>query len=132
MTPIWKEGDTPIVGEFLELRRLAGLPSRSPHAAARGLSAGLHCVIVREGPRLIGMGRVVGDGGLHAFVTDLAVDPGWQGQGLGRQILDRLVAWCESELPRGCTVSLLPEPGSFRLFAESGFEIRTGMERVPR
>jgi GNAT superfamily N-acetyltransferase len=41
---------------------------------------------------LAGMGRLVSDGALHAFVTELIVRDGERGSGLGGRILSRLVA----------------------------------------
>lgn len=125
-----KWGDEPPgVGEYAELRRLAGLPSRSAAAAAAGLKGGLCCVTARERGRLVALGRVVGDGGTVAHLVDMAVDPAWRDQDLGADVAARLMEWCRANLPDGCSVNLIAEPGSFALYRQHGFEIRTGMER---
>ena len=56
-------------------------------AAAIGLPNSLYAVQVFDGANVVGMGRVIGDGGLFFQVVDIAVLPAYQGQGLGKQIM---------------------------------------------
>ena len=46
------------------------------------------------GDRLVGFGRVISDGVLHAFITEMIIAPDLQQQGIGRAVLDALVAHC--------------------------------------
>ncbi|MHA7875083.1 GNAT family N-acetyltransferase [Roseivivax sp.] len=129
MSLTWSD-EVPAVGEYTELRRLAGLGRRAPGAAARGLEGSLAAVSVRNRGRLVGMGRIVGDGGCFAQVVDIATDPGFRGQGIATGVLERLMAWAEAELPASCHLSLIADPGAFELYKRFGFEIRTGMART--
>lgn len=47
-----------------------------------------------DSDRLIGFGRVVSDGVLHAIIYDMIVRPDHQNQGIGTEILSRLIARC--------------------------------------
>ena len=123
----WKAGDTPIVGEFLELHQACGLGRRNAAAAAKGLSGSLYCVTAKSGVRLVAMGRIVGDGGMAATLVDLLVAPDMRGQGIGRELVERLVAWCHEELPRSCVITAIPQPGSYSVYKSAGFEIAGGM-----
>ncbi len=38
------------------------------------------------------MGRIVGDGAINFDIVDVAVDPAHQGKGLGRLVMEKLVA----------------------------------------
>lgn len=69
--------------EYRALRKAAGLSEMSEEGATAGLPASWCSVCVRHEGELIGMGRVVGDGGLFLFVVDIAVTPVWQGRGWG-------------------------------------------------
>ncbi|SFD91319.1 GNAT family N-acetyltransferase [Roseivivax sediminis] len=129
MSLTWQDG-APAVGEYLELMRLAGEGRRAPAAAAKGLEGSLHVVAARRRGRLVGLGRLVGDGGTVAQIVDVAVDPEMRGQGLGTGIVERLIAWAEAELPATCGIVLIAPPGSAALYKRFGFEIRTGMERI--
>ncbi|ETX27111.1 GNAT family N-acetyltransferase [Roseivivax isoporae] len=129
MSLAWTDA-VPEVGEYLELRRLAGLPRPSPTAAAAGLRGTLHAVCARARGRLVGLGRIVGDGGCFVQVVDIAVDPDFRGQGIGTAILGRLLDWADTELPATCQVGMIADPGTFALCKRAGFEIRTGMARI--
>ncbi|SLN47584.1 Acetyltransferase (GNAT) family protein [Roseivivax jejudonensis] len=129
MSLTW-DGDAPSVGEYLELRRLAGLSRRAPAAAARGLENSLHIVTARARGRLVGLGRLVGDGGCFAQVVDIATDPEFRGQGVATEVLTRLLDWADAELPATAQITLIADPGAFDLYRRAGFEIRTGMIRT--
>ena len=47
-----------------------------------------------DGERLVGYGRLLSDGVLHAMIYDLIVLPEYQGRGIGGTILGRLVKCC--------------------------------------
>jgi GNAT superfamily N-acetyltransferase len=46
--------------------------------------------------QLVGFGRVLTDGVLHGMIYDLIVHPIYQRQGIGTEILRRLVQWCQA------------------------------------
>ncbi|MEM9032456.1 MAG: GNAT family N-acetyltransferase [Pseudomonadota bacterium] len=121
---------SPSVAEFRALRVAAGLSDFSDQAAKTGLAATLYGVWLRDGDRLVGMGRIVGDGGCFALVTDVAVHPEHQGRGLGRQIVARLMEWAEAELPKSCILSLIADPPADKLYQQFGFDYRVGMGRT--
>lgn len=49
------------------------------------------CAARDDAGRLIGMGRLISDGALHAFVTEMIVTEHARGAGVGGEILTRLV-----------------------------------------
>ena len=92
----------------------------------------LHGVWLREGEALIAMGRLTRDGACFVQVNDVAVHPDWQGRGLGIQVMGGLMGWADSNLPKGCYISLIADAGAERLYEKAGFSHRTGMARVLR
>ncbi len=50
-----------------------------------------------DGGQLVGFGRVVSDLVLHAMIYDMIVLPDYQGQGIGGEILARLVEKCQQQ-----------------------------------
>ena len=72
---------------------------------------------------------MVGDGGCFALLTDIAVHPDRQGEGLGREVTARLVAWCEASLPPECHLSLVSSERAAPLYAKHGFRPTRGMDR---
>ena len=97
----------PGVDEFCDLRIAAGLSAMDRAATTLALPRSLHAVTIRDGDRLIGMGRVVGDG-LHVQVTDIAVHPDHQGEGLAHVILGSIATFIAT-LPRSTIVTLFAD-----------------------
>ena len=71
---------------------------------------------------LIGIGRLVSDGALYAFVCDMIVDPQYQKQGIGSAILEMLKEKCKKHSFR--RVWLFAAPGRAGFYLSNGFEIR--------
>ncbi|WP_234706340.1 GNAT family N-acetyltransferase [Xanthomonas citri] len=67
------------------------------------------------------MGRIVGDGACYLQLCDIAVHPRLQRQGLGREVVLRLTAWLDKNLPPSAEVSLIAKGASNLLYAQYGF-----------
>ncbi len=118
--------------EYVALRAACGLGPRSVEAARTGLPNSLFGLTVRKDGLLIAMGRVVGDGGCFAELVDIAVHPDHRGNGLGEEIVRRLVATARARLPATCYVSLISAPRAASLYARHGFEREIGMgQHIP-
>ena len=72
----------PDIDSYLRLRKNTGLSPRSRKAVELGLPNSLFAVTVYDGEKVVGMGRVIGDGGCNYEVVDVAVEPEYQGKGL--------------------------------------------------
>ena len=114
--------ETPKVEEYLRLRAAAGLDARSAEGATLGLPNTFFAVILRHQGRLIGMGRIVGDGGLVFQIVDIAIDPAWQARGLGKLVAGELVKHLHANVPDLAHVSLLADGPAKYLYAKFGFE----------
>ncbi|QHQ35313.1 GNAT family N-acetyltransferase [Algicella marina] len=117
---------------YCALRVACGLSPRTPQAATVAFGGSLHAVFLHDGNRLVGMGRVIGDGGTHAALVDIAVHPDYQRRGLGRQIVTRLNAWCDGNLPPQTFIALIVKPAAMPFYHSLGFSDQHGMgRRVP-
>ena len=85
-----------------------------------------------EGERLIGFGRVISDGVLHAMIYDLIIDPDFQGLGIGKRILTTIVEKCRQARIRD--IQLFCARGKKIFYEKQGFRARTddapGMEYI--
>ena len=106
---------------YARLRVAAGLSRKSPDAATRGVAGTLHGVSILRDGELVGMGRVVGDGGCFFFVVDIAVEPAHQGRGLGKRIMAALDAWLRANAPETAHVALFADGEARHLYARFGF-----------
>jgi GNAT superfamily N-acetyltransferase len=115
----------PDVEDYRRLRVAAGLSPRSEQAAARGLPNTIFGVSILHGGEVIGMGRVIGDGGCFFAVVDIAVEPAHQKRGLGKRIMSALDAWLRTNAPVSSNVSLFADGKARLLYAKYGF-VETG------
>lgn len=122
MTPVLAH-ELPGNDEYRALRVAAGLSPMTAAGAAMGLPASWSAVCLRQHGELIGMGRVVGDGGLFLFVVDIAVAPAWQGQGLGRRIMQALMDDLRARAPARTVVGLIADGSAHELYAKFGFKL---------
>ncbi len=124
----------PSVEEYQDLRREAGWPEVADEAVRRGFEGGLYGLVVLKGGRVIGCGRVVGDGGMYFYLQDIIVRPEYQGQGVGRAIMDRLMDFIAGQAGRGSQIGLLAAAGKAGFYERWGFSVRTperpGMDLV--
>ncbi len=76
-----------------------------------------------DGDHLIACGRALSDGICQAAMYNIAVNEAYQGQGIGRRIIESLL-----EQVKGCTVTLYTHPRSVALYEKFGFRrLKTGM-----
>ena len=113
--------ETPSIATYCHLRSASGLSPKTLEAAARGLPATLFAVQVLHGGQPVGMGRVVGDGGCFYQVTDIAVLPAHQGQGLGKRIMGQIMDFLKGHALPGAYVSLIADGPAKHLYARFGF-----------
>jgi GNAT superfamily N-acetyltransferase len=66
----------------------------TPQELAAMLANTWYMLAAYDGEHLVGFGRLVSDLVLHAMIYDMIVLPGYQGQGIGGEILSRLVEKC--------------------------------------
>ena len=106
---------------YLRLRAVSGLSAKTDEAATIGLANSVYSVMVEADSEIIGMGRIIGDGGCFCQIVDICVSPEHQGKGVGKAIMRQLVNFIHSHLPRSCYVSLIADGDAKRLYAQFGF-----------
>lgn len=94
----------------------APLRVRAPAALARAFAASYASAFAFAGDTLVGCARALSDGEFYATLHDVAVDPDWQGVGIGR----RLVLDLLDRLPVE-KVYLTAVPGRQGFYARLGF-----------
>lgn len=104
---------------FIRLRKVSGLSPRPAEMVAKGLQSSLYGVQIIFNDEIVGMGRVVGDGALNFDIVDVAVAPEHQGHGLGRMIMESLMAFLKSNAEPGAYISLMADVPA--LYEKFGF-----------
>jgi len=117
--------EAPEAAEFVRLFRTTGWDTAdllTVDGAAAALAAGWAAVCAYEGGRLVGTGRVVGDGVIHALLVDVIVAPERRGRGIGTTIVERLVARCREA--RVHDIELFCASGVAPFYERLGFRAR--------
>ena len=100
----------------------------------RALTNSQFVVTAYDAEKLVGFGRIITDGVLHAMIYDMIVHPDYQGQGIGSQILERLIQWCDENNIRD--IQLFCANGKRTFYEKNGFISRTddapGMQYLRR
>lgn len=114
--------EAPQPEEYCQLRIRAGLSPKSLDGARTGLHNSIFAVSLRQEGKLIGMGRIIGDGGCFYQVVDIAVEPAHQGQGLGKLIMSEITSYLDQHAAKGAYVSLLADVPADKLYKQYGFD----------
>ena len=112
----------PGVDDYRRIRVAAGLQDRKREAAELGLRNTWFGVSIVRDDGVVGMGRIIGDGGCFFQVVDIAVLPEHQGKGLGKRIMQALTDHLERNAPASAYVSLIADGEAHRLYAHYGFK----------
>lgn len=81
------------VDTYLGLRKSVKWKVLSHEQAELALKNSLFTVCAYENGKPVGMGRIVGDGVVIAYIQDLVVSPDSQGNGVGKMIIERLISF---------------------------------------
>lgn len=115
----------PTVQEYNELRRLAEWPTYGEELVKQGLSNSLFSVVVHdENGLIIGMGRVLGDGAIYLHVQDVIVRPAFQGQGIGKLVMNELLTYIEKVGVKNTNIGLMCSKGREKFYKTFGFDER--------
>ena len=113
--------EAPTVQDYRNMRKKAGLSEKSQKAAEKGISNACFDVTIYDDDVLIAMWRVIGDGGTAFQIIDIAVEPHYQGQGYGKQVMTEIMKYISSVAEDGTYVSLMADYPADKLYEQFGF-----------
>lgn len=94
------------VDTYLELRKAVGFKPLSRTQAKKALDRSLYVVCAYIDARIVGMGRLVGDGAVICYIQDLMIHPDFQRYGIGGAIIEDLISKVESMCEEGTEIML--------------------------
>jgi ribosomal protein S18 acetylase RimI-like enzyme len=104
--------------KLAELYRLAPLGQKVPEELKTVFSNSMYKCFVYDGSNIVGVGRALADGTDCSYICDVAVHPEYQGLGLGKQIVQKLM-----ELSQGHKkIILYANPGKEGFYTKLGFK----------
>ena len=126
--------EAPKAEDYNMLRVASGIGGAKNIEKARiAMKNSLFAVSVYDGEKLIGSGRVIGDGGVSYAVTDIMVDKAYQNNGIGTLIMEHIDRWFSENTDENAFVMLIANKPADRLYSRNSFDYlgdnRIGMLR---
>ena len=119
MTFIWSYDQADINWNHLsELYRVAPLGEKSAANLEIVFSNSRFKCFIYENDKLIGAGRALADGLDCSYICDVAVHPEYQGFGLGKKIVEKLVSLSQGHKK----IILYANPGKEGFYSKFGFK----------
>ena len=117
--------------DLLKLRESAGWSILTEKQAEAGIKGSLYSVTAICNDKVIGIGRLVGDGFTVCYIQDIIVLPEFQGKGVGTAIMKKLIAYIKNNaIPNSnVTVGLFSAKGREGFYEKFGFYTRPNDNR---
>ena len=113
--------ECPTPEEYLSLRRSVGWGLPDLRAVGPSLRNSHYCVCARERGRIVGMARIIGDGGMVYYIQDVIVEPSYQGRGIGKRLMDRIMEYIRRHAVEHTIVGLMAARGKEEFYERYGF-----------
>lgn len=109
--------------EYLELRRKVGWCLFPVEEAKAGIDNAYLVICARDGEKAVGVVRLLWDGGYIAMLSDVIVDPEYQGQGIGRTLVESTIRRMKDDMKPGYKVklNLMAAKGKEPFYEKFGF-----------
>ena len=114
------------IAEYLELRRSVNWPELTDRQAELALVNCMYQISAYDEGKLIGMGRIVGDGAVICYIQDLIVLPEYHGRGVGSALMMHLKNYVSSLATNGeqIMLALMCAKGREGFYERCGFIAR--------
>ena len=109
--------------EYLMLERQMGEVLTTKEQAERAIANQLFSITAIKDHQIIGIARLLGDGAIYWYVNDVWVLPQYQGMGIGRNMVQKLIQYVKEKSIPGTSVSLclLSAKGKEGFYEKMGF-----------
>ncbi len=112
------------VEDYLDLRKSVNWGFCSKEDSKVGLENSLFMVTLRFENKIIGFGRVIGDGKIAFYIQDVIVIPEFQGKGHAKLIMDKIMEYIKSVATPKAVLGLMSATGVESFYKKYGFTSR--------
>lgn len=114
--------EVPKANDYVSLRLRSGMGSKDLKRSEIALKNSLFTVSIYNHEKLIGFGRVVGDGGITYVVSDIMVDKDYQRRGLAKQIMEAIDGYFKKNTYEDSYICLIANKPADLLYNKYQFE----------
>lgn len=116
----------PALDEFANLRKQVKWQNPDYKTLKASIENSLFWVTVYDTDKLIGTGRVIGDGAMYFYIQDIIVAPSYQKQGIGHLVMTHIENYLSNACSNGATIALLSAHGKESFYIQYGYVKRDG------
>ena len=119
--------------EYMNLRKKVGWVEFPLEEAQECITNAYMILCVRDDEKAIGVVRLLWDKGYIAFLSDVIVDPEYQGQGIGRKLVEACIQRLKDDMKPGYKVKLTlnSAKGKEPFYEKYGFKVRPNEDAGP-
>ena len=112
--------------EYCELRAAVQWQPIVKDQAQSGLDHSDYIVACRNEDGIVGCARIFWDKGYIAYLADVMVKPEYQGQGIGKKMVESCISYIQSQLKEGWRIKIVivSAKGKEGFYEKFGFQIR--------
>lgn len=113
--------ERPTAKDYCKLRVSSGMGPKKEENAKLALENSLYIVSLYDLDKLIGLGRIIGDGAISFTVTDIMVDKDYQGRGYGSIIMKHIDEYFEKHADEDAYIMLIANKPANKLYEKFSF-----------
>ncbi len=110
--------------EYQRLRSTTNWGQIPNDHVSKALEKDLFSVCILENDKVVGIGRVIGDGVIYFYVQDVIVLPQFRNQGVGQLIMNQIENYLDQMAPDGAFVGLMAAEGTEGFYQNFGYQSR--------
>ena len=114
----------PTVNEYISLRKHVNWGTISHTSTEKSLKNSIYSICVEINDKLIGMGRVIGDGCLCFYIQDIIVHSNYRKIGIATKIMKYIMDYISNTAEENSMIGLMAVKGLEPFYQKFGFFIR--------
>jgi len=122
------------VSELQQMRGTTGWAKFEDSVVEKALENDLYSVCITDKGKLIGVGRVIGDGAMYFYIQDIIVIPEYRKKGIGRLIMASIDNYIQNNAYNNSFIGLMAADGVKGFYTKFGFaerrDNRPGMSKI--
>jgi GNAT superfamily N-acetyltransferase len=112
------------VGEYQTIRKTTGWDMLEDSVVEKALQRDLFSVCVFDNDKLIGIGRVIGDGAIYFYIQDIIVIPDYQKKEIGKLIMEDVEDYILNNSNANSFIGLMAAVGVKEFYYKYGYAER--------
>ncbi len=114
--------EIPTAQDYVNLRLRSGMGNKDLKRSQIALENSLFTASIYDEEKLVGFGRVVGDGGITYVVSDIMVDETYRRKGFAERIMDAIDQYFEKNTHEDSYICLIANRPADSLYNKHKFE----------